>query len=309
VRAIDQAVVEMTRAGIAAVGEVTNTLAAVDSLRAHGVAGIVFHEVFGLDPKLSLAQVSANQAVRASLGPDWPGSDLAYAPAPHTLFTTHPDAVHALVALARSRGVRTSIHLAEHPAERAFLLDASGPFADIARRLHFGIESYSPPGKGPVDLAGDLGLLSGDVILVHLADATNDEIRKVAASGAPVVVCPRSNLHIEGRLAPIPAMLHAGIVPALGTDSLASNGSLDVIDEARAIAAAYPEIAPHTLIEMATSAGARALGRADLGRIAKGAAPGLLAITGEIGDADPAAWVLAQPASSRSWIARRRIAP
>jgi aminodeoxyfutalosine deaminase len=144
------------------------------------------------------------------------------------------------------------------------------------------------------------------VILVHLADARPGEIEKVARSGAHVVICPRSNLHIEGRLPPVREMIAAGITPAFGTDSLASNSSLDVLDEARTIASAYPEIAALTLIEMATWAGARALGRTDLGRIAKGAAPGIIAIRGEIGAADPAAWALAQPAIIRSWIARRK---
>jgi aminodeoxyfutalosine deaminase len=306
---IARAVHDLDRAGTAAVGEVTNTLASVEPLKARGIAGIVFHEVFGLNRKLSLALVSANEAIRVARGPGWPGSDLAYAPAPHTLYTTHPDAVHALVGLARGRGVRTTIHLAEHPAERAFLIAATGPFADVARRRRFGIESYSPCGKGPVDRAADLGLLAPDVILVHLADASDSEIRTIAQSGAPVVVCPRSNEYIEGRSPPIPAMLAAGIMPALGTDSLASNVSLDVIDEARAIAAAYPEISGRVLLEMATWAGARAIGRTDLGRIAKGTAPGIVAVGGDADRADPAAWVIAQPNSRRFWIVRRGATP
>jgi cytosine/adenosine deaminase-related metal-dependent hydrolase len=281
-------------------------LAAVEPLRSRGIGGIVFHEVFGLASKFTLARISANEEIRAAHGPGWPGPDLVCVPAPHTLFTTHPDAVHALVGIARQRGLRTTIHLAEHPAERAFLLDGTGPFADLARRLLSGVESYVPPDKGPIDLAADLGLLAPDVILVHLADARRDELDKVARSGAPVVICPRSNMYIEDRLPPVREMISAGIMPALGTDSLASNATLDVIDEARTIAAAFADIPPVVLIEMATWAGARALGRTDLGRIVKGSAPGLIAMKGEIGDADPAAWVLAQPPGNRSWIARRK---
>jgi aminodeoxyfutalosine deaminase len=305
---IERAVGDLAISCTVAVGEVTNTLAAVEPLRARGFAGMVFHEAFGLDQKLTLARVSANEEIRAAHGPGWPGPDLACAPAPHTLFTTHPDAVHALVALARKRNLHTTVHLAEHPAERAFLRDGTGPFAGLAARLLTSFASYTPPGTGPVDFAAALGLLAPDVILVHLADATRAEIDAVARSGAPVVVCPRSNEHIEGRLPPIEQMLAAGIVPGLGTDSLASNVSLDVIDEARALATACPDIAPITLLQMATSAGARALGRSDLGRIAKGTAPGLVAIRGEMGSADPAAWVLAQPANRRSWVARRKLA-
>ena len=65
-----------------------------------------------------------------------------------------------------------------------------------------------------------------------------------------------------------------GSPPALGTDSLASNASLDVLAEARALADRFPSVPARELLAMATWNGARALGREDLGRIAKGAQPG-----------------------------------
>ena len=92
-------------------------------------------------------------------------------------------------------------------------------------------------------------------------------LRFVAESGAPVVLCPRSNLHIEGRPPPLDAILAAGISPALGTDSLASNASLDVLAEARLFAERFSEVPARALFDMATVNGARALARADLGRV------------------------------------------
>jgi len=52
---------------------------------------------------------------------------VAYAPAPHTLYTTHADAVRALLESARTYGARTSLHLAEHPSERRAIEEADGP--------------------------------------------------------------------------------------------------------------------------------------------------------------------------------------
>src|SRR5262249_25351710 len=157
----------------------------------------------------------------------------------------------------------------------------------------------------PVDVAADLGLVAADVLLVHLTDIRSDELDKVAVSGAPVVLCPRSNLFIEVKLPPLLEMLKAGIVPALGTDSLASNASLDVLAEARALADPFPSVDKRVLVDMATAAGARALGRSDLGRLAKACRPGVLAVAGALapGD-DAAAFVLRQPASNRKWLAR-----
>jgi cytosine/adenosine deaminase-related metal-dependent hydrolase len=61
---------------------------------------------------------------------------------------------------------------------------------------------------------------------------------------------------------------------------------------------------------MATAAGASALGRPDLGRIAKGCRPGVVAVGGALGpNDDPCAFVIRQPISSRTWLARRGAAP
>jgi cytosine/adenosine deaminase-related metal-dependent hydrolase len=304
--AIERAATEMESSGTVAVGDVTNALGAVHALARHGIGGIVFHEVFGLDSERSLAKLETMAAERSALGRDWPTDDLAYAPAPHTVYTTHPDTIRAVLAQVRAQGARTTVHLAEHPAERHFLLHGSGPFFDFAARMHFPVESFPVPHKGPVDAAADLGLVAPDVLLVHLTDAHSDEIDRIAASGAPVVLCPRSNLFIEVKLPPLLEMLKVGIVPALGTDSLASNSSLDPLAEARALADRFPTVPRRVLLEMATAAGARALGRDDLGRLTKGRRPGVLAITGWLDPSeDPCAWILRQPVKERRWAARR----
>ena len=140
---------------------------------------------------------------------------------------------------------------------------------------------------------------------MHLTDARPEELHKVAASGAPVVFCPRSNLHIETKLPPLIAARSAGIEAALGTDSLASNASLDVMGEARALADRFPAVPARELVQMATWNGARALARQDLGRIAKGARPGLVGIDGEVEEA--CAFVLRNFRAPRRWIVKREI--
>jgi cytosine/adenosine deaminase-related metal-dependent hydrolase len=304
--AIEQAAAELEAFGTSAIGEVTNTLGTVHALARHGIGGMVFHEIARLDSTRAFERLAEMKSEYDDCAVDWPSTDLVYAPVPHTVYTTHPDAIRAVLAMSRERGVRTTVHLAEHPAERTFLLEGRGPFVDFARRMGFGIDGFPVPRRGPVDVASDLGLLSPDVLLVHLTDIRARELDAVVASGAPVVLCPRSNLFIEVKLPPLVEMLNAGLVPALGTDSLASNLSLDVLSEARALAERFPSVPKGVLTDMATTAGARALGRDDLGRLVKGLRPGVLAIEGELsaGD-DPCAWVLRQPATNRRWIARR----
>ncbi len=126
----------------------------------------------------------------------------------------------------------------------------------------------------------------------------------MARRGAPVVFCPRSNLFIETRFPPLLAARAAGLLPALGTDSLASNASLDVLAEARALADRFPTVPARDLVRMATWEGARALGRDDVGRVARGARPGLFAIEGDPGD-DACAFVLRNVRAPRRWVVRR----
>jgi cytosine/adenosine deaminase-related metal-dependent hydrolase len=295
--AMAAAIDELVRTGTVAVGEVTNTLAAVRPLAARGIGGCIFHEVFGQDRIAVLRRVEGLRAELDERVPSWPTRDLTYAPAPHTLYTTHFDAVRALLESAAKHGARTSLHLAEHAPERRAIESGDGP---VPSWLLLRAKQRTEWPKLPLfDYAEQLGALSKAVLLVHLAEARADELGRVAAKAAPVVLCPRSNLHIEMRLPPLLSVRAAGIEAALGTDSLASNASLDVLGESKALADRFPAVPAWELVQMATWNGARALGREDLGRFAKGARPGVLAVEGEMRGAtatrvaDGAAFLLA----------------
>lgn len=294
--AIERGAAEIARSATVAVGDVTNALAAVTALARRGIGGSVFHEVLGMDRAVALRRIDGLRVELEERVPRWPGADLAYAPAPHTLYTLHPDAARALLESAERRGLRTSLHLAEHAAERRAVEQGDGP---MAAWYHQRFNQRPEWPKRPLfDFAADVGALRPNVVLVHLADARPDELSRVAASGAPVVLCPRSNLYIEGRLPPLLAVREAGIEAALGTDSLASNTSLDVLAEARALADRFPSVPKWELVKMATWNGARALGRGDLGRLARGTRPGIFCVDGEV-SGEAAAFLLADLRSPR----------
>ncbi len=305
IEAIEQAVADLDAFGTSAVGEVSNSMSAVRPLARRGFVGCVFHEVFGVERGPLEERVAAlPRIVEARVG-EWPSAELVYTPSPHTLYTTHPDVVRRLAREARERGQRMSLHLAEHAAERRFLEHGDGPIpAWYESRLKLRRDLLEWPGKSPIAMADDLGALGPHAICVHLTDARPDEFDLVARRGAPVVFCPRSNLFIETRLPPLLAARAAGLLPALGTDSLASNASLDVLAEARALADRFPTVPARDLVRMATWEGARALGRDDVGRVTRGARPGLFAVDGAPGD-DPCAFVLQNVRAPRRWVVRR----
>jgi aminodeoxyfutalosine deaminase len=302
--AIEGAVAELESCGTTAVGEVTNSLAAVPALVRRGLVGSVFHEVFGVElASLEKRLAELPRVVEERVGA-WPASAFSYIPSPHTLYTTHATVVRRLATAARDSGLRATLHLAEHAAERRFLEQGDGPIPGwYESRLRLPRERLEWPRRSPVAFADDLGALGPHVTCVHLTDARPEELALVAQRGAPVVLCPRSNLYIETRLPPLLAARAAGIAPALGTDSLASNASLDVLAEARALADRFPTVPPRDLLRMATWEGARTLGREDVGRIARGARPGIFAIDGDV-TGDPCAFVLANVRRPRRWIVR-----
>jgi cytosine/adenosine deaminase-related metal-dependent hydrolase len=251
-------------------------------------------------------RLDALNAERAKVVGAWPEGDLAYSPTPHTLYTTHPDVVQATLRRSREASSRASLHLSEHPGEREFLERGTGPLLGWASNLKLDVAAFPVPKLSPIAYADQLGLLAPDVILVHLTTATRAELDLVAARGAPVVLCPRSNLYIELRLPPVLDVLAAGIVPALGTDSLASNTTLDPLAEARAVLERFPTVPVARLLEMVSLAGAKALGRDDLGRIEKGAKPGVLFVEVDLEGGDPLRKVIQSSSSARRLVVARR---
>ena len=314
--AVDLAVADLARFGTVAVGEITNSLSAVAALARSGLAGSVFHEVVGLNRDVVMKRIEGLRAELETQVPTWPTSDLAYAPVPHTLYTLHVDAARALLESARERGLVSSVHLAEHPAERRAIEQGDGPIPEWFQARFKTTPEL--PRRPLFDVAAHVGALRAGVMLVHLTEARQDELARVAESGASAVFCPRSNLYIEGKLPPLLAARAAGLDVALGTDSLASNASLDVLAEAKALADRFSSVPADDLITMATWNGAKALGRKDLGRIAKGARPGIYAVSvdsdahaantvgGVRAEIDhPSRWLLAHLAAPRTCIVPR----
>ena len=296
-RALDEALLELEEAGVAAVGEVTNTLVALPHLARAGIAGTLYHEVFGFSGARIEAALAAAADMRARAGP--PGPGLAIAPSPHAVYSTNPRVLAELL-----RAGPASVHLAEDPGERTFCASMTGPFASLIRML--GAIDLRPLGRSAVAVvAPHLGPRS---LAVHAVDVDEDDLGALARSRATVVLCPRSNLTIGGRLPDLPRLLAAGIPLAVGTDSLASSPSLSPLAELAALARAFPQISPARLLQLAWNG--PAVGAPSVGRLAPGCAPGIVAapLAGARPD-DPVSWLLSAFDSEKhpfTWIARHR---
>ena len=141
-------------------------------------------------------------------------------------------------------------------------------------------------GMRPIQRLERLGILGPNLIAVHCVHMTPHEIELYARLGVHVAHCPASNLKLASGIAPVHAMLQAGVNVGIGTDGAASNNRLDMLGETRLAsllqkgttgdAAALPA---HQKLEMATLNAAKALGWQDeIGSLVAGKAADMTAI-------------------------------
>ena len=251
--------------GTAAVGDVSNTLGHLDLLAACGLSAVVFLELLAWDPEKAGSTLSwAEERLAAAQPKLRPGVDVRLAAhAPHSC---SPPLLRALV----ERGGPAAIHLAESVPEAAFLRDGSGGWRAFLDGRGLGDVPFSPPGASPVHYAESLGVLHRRLVAAHCVQVDAADRALLARRGVHVVLCPRSNRNLGAGTADLPGLLAAGVRLALGTDSLASVETLDVLDDAVLLHRSFPQVDPAAILRMATLGGAEALGFDDLGAIAPG---------------------------------------
>lgn len=167
--------------------------------------------------------------------------------APHTTRALSDASFTELRVLADQLDVPVQIHLHESAAEVA--------------------QSVAATGKRPLERLDELGLLNASLLAVHAVHVTADEIARLAAAGAGVAHCPASNLKLACGIAPVRALMDAGVTVGIGTDGAASNNLLDVLAEVRLaallakVAGGGGTVAAEQALRMATIDAARALRR------------------------------------------------
>ncbi len=169
---------------------------------------------------------------------------------PHANYTLNADQLKATRAAAMAFGVPISIHMSESPFEVQYSKDT------------YGVTS--------IELFESIGFFEGPTIAAHVVWPTDAEIPILAERRVGVIHNPTSNMKIASGIAPVTEMLAAGVRVGLGTDGAASNNDLDMWEEMRLAAFLQkveqmnPEVlSAETVLRMATSGGATAIGLGD----------------------------------------------
>jgi 5-methylthioadenosine/S-adenosylhomocysteine deaminase len=167
--------------------------------------------------------------------------------APHATYTVSAEHLREAHALAAKHDVPMLMHLAEARYEVEFV-----------REKH---------GKGPVEYVASLGILDDRVVAAHMIFPSPAEIALLAEHKVGVAHCPQSNMKGASGVAPVPALLAAGVAVGLGTDGAASNNDLSLWEEMDTAAKLHkvtsgdPKVLnARTALAMATRLGAKAVG-------------------------------------------------
>ena len=237
--------------GVTCIAETGSTGAVMRALHDLGGRGIVYQEVFGPDP----SQVSSSMAELESAVLQLrrlATAQLGIGVSPHAPYTVSAPLYEAVAGYARRERLPVAVHLAESKEESQFVRAGAGPFADAWRAR--GIAALAQ-GCTPPEYLRRLGVLNARTLCIHCVQVDQPDVAILAAAGAAIAHCPRSNRAHGHGSAPLGAFRTAGLRVGLGTDSVVSVGDLDVWAEADAAG-----LDGNDALRMLTLEGARAIG-------------------------------------------------
>ncbi|MGH6654127.1 MAG: amidohydrolase family protein [Actinocrinis sp.] len=287
----------MFRSGTTAVADIVTEPEVLAPTARAGIAGISYLEAVFEDAR----SWSDSGRARILAALDGAPAGRAVGMSPHTPYTVATAVFADCMAIARDRGLRTHTHVAESSAESQYVADGTGPFADDMARFGKAMELIRDGGSGlsPVGYLDKIGALGPDVHAAHCVHCDDADREVLRARGVYAALCVRSNRILQAGEPPVAAYLAEGSPFAVGTDSLASSPSLDLLEEAATLrdlalvqGYAEPDL-DRRIVEAATLGGAAAMGLTDVGRLEAGARADLAVFAvpalDALGDAHPSA--------------------
>ncbi len=190
---------------------------------------------------------------------------------PHAPYSVEPQGYRRALQVARERKLPLATHLAESADEVEFLAHHSGTLMKVWDFVGGFDEAVPAFAGGAIRLAKSLGLLDCPTLLAHVNYCDDGELEILAAGKASVVYNPRTHAYFSHPPHRWREMLARGINVAIGTDSTASSGDLNLLEELRLLRRIAPEQPAQDIWEMGTIRAARAIQlEADVGSLGRG---------------------------------------
>jgi cytosine/adenosine deaminase-related metal-dependent hydrolase len=262
---------EMLDNGIVAVGDICNTADTLEQKRKGRLRYYNFVETIGFIDGGARMRFDHSLRVLEELGS---GSIVPHAP------YSVSAALFRLIA-NHAGGAVLTIHNQEDEGENEFLLSGQGEFLKLYAALGLDVSFFHGTGRRSLESWLSYFDPRQPVIAVHNVATREEDLRVAAGRPLSFCLCPNANLYISGELPDVELLLRSGCFIAVGTDSLASNHGLSILEELKTIERAFPGIPGALLLRWATLNGAVALGMdSELGSFTPGKKPGVVLIEG-----------------------------
>jgi aminodeoxyfutalosine deaminase len=247
---------ESIPAGTTTVGDISHQHQAWPILNESPIRKVCFAEVLDITPQWPKAAFYLERCL-ADTPADKPLLRLGFSP--HAPYSVTPELYTLTTRKAARHRLPLATHLAESADEIEFLQTGIGPWRAYIEQIGKWDDSFVCPHTTPVDYFLKLDLADQPFLLAHVNYITDDELRKLAKTGHSVAWCPRAHAFFRHPPHRFRDMLAAGVNVCLGTDSLACNSTLSILDEMRFLHRNCPDVPSATILRMATLNAAKAL--------------------------------------------------
>lgn len=281
-QAIEEAEKFMLQNGIVAVGDICNT---TDTIAQKQHSNLYYHnfiEAAGFVPQGAASRFDGALQTQTKFKELSTFSSLHSTIAPHAPYSVSPQLFELINNLADNNLV--TLHNQETPEEDKFFKTGEGDFLSLYLQLGIDISFYKPTGKSSLQSVLPYLNKQQQLLLVHDVTTTADDIVFAQSlvnsnylSNIFYCLCPNANLYISNCLPDVNMLLKNNCNIVLGTDSLASNHQLSILEEMKTLQQHFPQLHITELLQWATLNGAKALQMNDmLGSFENGKKPGIV---------------------------------
>ena len=256
---------EGARAGITCFGDIGRFgKAGFEALKTNGLRGVLFQET-DFSPLNETSAEDFEKLKDKFFELKETETDLVKVGiSPHSPYTVSRKLFEKITEFALEENLEISIHAAESIDEDVFLKTGEGFFAELYKKFNL---RWNAPKMSPVEYLNEIGVLRAKPLLAHCVKVSENDIDLIKKSASRIAHCPKSNAKFGHGIAPLGRFLEKGIKTGFGSDSVASNNTCDILEEARfatllarTLETKKDFLHAEQIIETATLGGAKAIG-------------------------------------------------
>lgn len=269
---------ELFTKGCVAVGDISNGNSSFQLKLKSKIKFHTFIERFGLSADISSTSFDSGIALLNVLKE----LNLQGSLSPHAPYSVSDKLINKIIKHCNDNQFIMSIHHQESESEAELFVSGRGPMLERFQRMGISTVGFEAKGKSSAAWLADKIHENQKIMLVHNTASNKKDVQTILAKtkNAYFCLCPKANLFISNRLPDLRMLLEEKCELLIGTDSLASNDSLDILDELRTLQSAFPFIDSSDLFRWASFNGAKALGMENnLGSFSIGKTPGIVHIS------------------------------